>query len=353
MRDWKYNKDRTAVLVNELPKQKLKITGTRFATILGFNAWQGSFTAWCEITKLAKVPFEGSIYTEAGKAIEPKVLDFLKAEHKLPVKTPEEYYGNRYSSMKYDFFPEEKVFGGMWDGIITKTDGIAPRACVEVKTTKRAEDWADGPPLYYLAQACLYPYLMGIDDFFLTVTFLKDDDYNHPENFKVTNDNTKVFPFKVSEVRFPLNDTEYTFEQLVGYAKEWYDYFVMGYESPEFDEKADRDILEILRKSKPANDTNLDDIIAKIAELEDAPEYAMATAIVKRIEGEIKALKEGLKSSLVEQMGETDTAIAYGGWTVTKSKPSVKADIDALIRDGMLQYLSETEGTLTLRKSKE
>ena len=49
-----------------------KITGTRFAAIMGLNKWTTPFNAWCAITRTYEEPFEDTIYTVAGKTIEPK-----------------------------------------------------------------------------------------------------------------------------------------------------------------------------------------------------------------------------------------------------------------------------------------
>ena len=71
---WKYGKNGNNIVLSEPPKQKLRITGHRIASVLGLNEYQSSFGAWCEITKLVKLPFEDSKYTLAGKAIEPKLI---------------------------------------------------------------------------------------------------------------------------------------------------------------------------------------------------------------------------------------------------------------------------------------
>ncbi len=39
------------------PKKTKKITGTRFATILGLNPWSTAFEMWCAITKTYEKPF--------------------------------------------------------------------------------------------------------------------------------------------------------------------------------------------------------------------------------------------------------------------------------------------------------
>lgn len=53
------------------PKRPKKLTGTRFATILGLNPWSTPFEIWCEVTRTYQKPFEDTIYTIAGKTIEP------------------------------------------------------------------------------------------------------------------------------------------------------------------------------------------------------------------------------------------------------------------------------------------
>lgn len=61
------------------PKRPKKVTGTRFAAIMGLNAWNTPFKTWCEITRTYEEPFEETIYTAAGKAIEPKQAEYMKA----------------------------------------------------------------------------------------------------------------------------------------------------------------------------------------------------------------------------------------------------------------------------------
>ena len=60
------------------PKRPKKLTGTRFATILGLNPWSTPFEIWCEVTRTYQKPFEDTIYTIAGKTIEPKQAEYMK-----------------------------------------------------------------------------------------------------------------------------------------------------------------------------------------------------------------------------------------------------------------------------------
>ena len=68
--DIQFNTDNTISLLPP-PKRVRKLTGTRFASVLGLNRWNTPFQTWCEITGAYREPFEETIYTRAGKAIEP------------------------------------------------------------------------------------------------------------------------------------------------------------------------------------------------------------------------------------------------------------------------------------------
>ena len=99
-----------------LPKKIKKLTATRFATVMGLNAWATPFSAWCEITKTYEDPFEDSIYTVAGKIIEPKIAGYLKNRYFMDIKSPTDVYGPDYFRKTWgDFFPDEEALGGMWD----------------------------------------------------------------------------------------------------------------------------------------------------------------------------------------------------------------------------------------------
>ena len=116
--------------------------------------------------------------------------------------TPTDVYGADYFKKTWgDFFHDEPIFGGMWDYLFVDKNG-KPTTVMEMKTTKRAEDWVDDIPEYYALQAALYAYLLGVDDVIMVCSILEDKDYDKPENFAVTADNTFERAFKVSE-RYP------------------------------------------------------------------------------------------------------------------------------------------------------
>ena len=248
----KFNFIDNHIELTEIPKKFKKLTATRFATIMNLNAWATPFAAWCEMTRTYEDPFEDSIYTVAGKIIEPKVIKYLNDRYFMDVKSPTDVYGQDYFKKTWgDFFSNVEALGGMWDA-------IGDNFVVEIKTTKRVEDWkgADGkvePPIYYKLQACLYAYLLGFDDVVMTCSFLKESDYPIDKgngefdttptmNFVPTVENTVVIEFKVSE-EFPTFKESYIDPAL----KFWNDHVLTGI-SPDYDEKKDADILKVLRK---------------------------------------------------------------------------------------------------------
>ncbi len=232
------------------PKRPKKLTATRFASILGFNRWSTPFSAWCEMTRTYEEPFEDSIYTIAGKVIEPKICDYLRSRYFMDIKSPTDVYGPDYFKKTWgDFFPDVEGLGGMWDC-------LGDDFVVEVKTTKRVEDWrgSDGtvePPIYYKLQACLYAYLLGFDNVVMTCSFLQDKDYEDPEAFVPTVDNTVVVEFSLSE-EYPNFKEEFIDPAM----RFWNDHVLTGI-SPEFDEKKDAEILKVLRKNVVETDKDL------------------------------------------------------------------------------------------------
>lgn len=371
MVDWNYSDDRKhIVLTNGEPRSKLKVTGTRLAGILGLNKWNTPFQMWCEITKAARLPFEDTIYTIAGKAIEPKQIQWTKEQISDNIKSPEEFFGNRYPEMRYDFYPENKIYGGMWDVKLVRPSGKVSDI-FEYKTTKRAEDWLGHPPVYYLIQALEYAYLEGAKRVHLVVSFLEDDDYNHPEDFVVTDENTQIFTYDVNDTLIDLSfgniyNAKYVDESqlcllhsihdMIIEADLWYEKHIETGISPEFDEVKDKEYLDILRTSKPQNDMNEDDIVAKANGLIAKIDRIKKESGLAELEKELKACEAAIKEQLKSQMGENDTKAVLSNYTLSRTvKEVISYDIEAMEHDGVLDkyQIKEEKETLTLRKTKK
>ena len=320
-------------------KKPKKITATRFATILGLNPWSSPFEVWCEITKAYQKPFEDTIYTIAGKTIEPKQIDYMhRAYGMYNLKTPTDIYGADYFKKTWgDFFHDWDVLGGMWDSLLVDENG-KPEAVLEFKTTKRAEDWANDVPEYYALQAALYAYMLGVDDVIMVASFLESKDYEHPENFVPSASNTITVEFKVSE-RYP------DFHRMVAQAVAWWNTHVVTGISPDFDEKKDAEILKALRTNNVNPDTNIDALIAEAESLKTELEAVYASVADK--EKQLKVVTEQIKQHLTDAFTPHAIAVEHKGgkyvWSVTKTTSS-ELDKDAMKSDGVLhKYLKLKE----------
>lgn len=321
------------------PKRPKKLTGTRFATILGLNPWSTPFEIWCEVTRTYQKPFEDTIYTIAGKTIEPKQAEYMKQTYFMSnLVTPTDIWGKDYFRQTYgDFFRESPVLGGMWDYLLYGKDG-KPTTVLEMKTSKRVEDWKDDIPEYYALQAALYAYLLGVDEVIMVASFLEPKDYDAPEKFVCSGENTITRPFKVSE-RYPDFEKKYVKPAL----KWWKDYVESGI-SPAFDERKDAEILKALRTNNLSPET---DMAALVKEAEDLKAKLDAHAAeVAEGEKRYKVLTDMIKKAAIAQFRDGDKKVSIAGsaynWEVSRTS-TTKIDKDAMKADGILAKYMTTE----------
>lgn len=313
------------------PKRTKKVTGTRFATILGLNSWSTPFEMWCAITKTYEKPFEDTIYTVAGKTIEPKQAEYMKKSYGMDLITPADRYGEDYFNKTWgDFFPENPILGGMWDYLGVDENGTVDTV-LEMKTTKRIEDWQNDAPEYYALQAALYAYLLGVDNVIMVASFLEEKDYADPSKYVPNIKNTITVEFKVSE-RYP------DFERMVAEVKSWWGEYVNGGISPVYDEKKDAEILAALRTHNLTPDTDIDALIKEAEGLKTEVDKA-ATAIADK-EKRLKEINDIIKEHAMKQFRDGDKKVEIKGstytWTVSRSETAT-IDKKALEADGLLE----------------
>lgn len=320
------------------PKRTKKVTGTRFATILGLNPWSTPFEMWCAITKTYEKPFEDTIYTIAGKTIEPKQAEYMKKSYGMDLITPTDRYGQDYFNKTWgDFFPENPYFGGMWDYLGVDENGTVDTV-LEMKTTKRIEDWQNDAPEYYALQAALYAYLLGVDNVIMVASFLEEKDYEDPSKFIPNIKNTITVEFKVSE-RYP------DFERMVAEVKSWWGEYVTGGISPVYDEKKDAEILAALRTHNLTPDTDIDALIKEAEGLKK--EVDTTAAAIADKEKRLKEISDIIKEYAMTQFRDGDKKVEIKGstytWTVSRSETTT-IDKKALEADGLLEkYQKKSE----------
>ena len=320
------------------PKRTKKVTGTRFATIIGLNPWSTPFEMWCAITKTYEKPFEDTIYTIAGKTIEPKQAEYMKKSYGMDLITPTDRYGQDYFNKTWgDFFPENPYFGGMWDYLGVDENGTVDTV-LEMKTTKRIEDWQNDAPEYYALQAALYAYLLGVDNVIMVASFLEEKDYEDPSKFVPNIKNTITVEFKVSE-RYP------DFERMVAEVKSWWGEYVTGGISPVYDEKKDAEILAALRTHNLTPDTDIDALIKEAEGLKK--EVDTTAAAIADKEKRLKEISDIIKEHAMTQFRDGDKKVEIKGstytWTVSRSETTT-IDKKALEADGLLEkYQKKSE----------
>lgn len=322
----------------DTPKRTKKITGTRFATILGLNPWSTAFEMWCAITKTFELPFEDTIYTVAGKTIEPKQAEYMKKSYGMDLITPTDRYGADYFNKTWgDFFPDSKHLGGMWDFLGVDENGVVDTV-LEMKTTKRIEDWQNDAPEYYALQAALYAYLLGVDNVVMVASFLEEKDYADPSKYVPNVKNTITVEFKVSE-RYP------DFAEKVAQVEQWWADYVDTGISPVFDEKKDAEILKALRTHNLTPDTDIDALIAEAEGLKT--EVDKATAAIADKEKRLKEINDIIKEHAMKQFRPGDKKVEVKGatytWAISRSETTT-IDKKALEADGLLdKYQKKTE----------
>lgn len=323
------------------PKRPKKLTGTRFATILGLNPWSTPFEIWCEVTRTYQKPFEDTIYTIAGKTIEPKQAEYMKQTYFMSnLVTPTDLWGKDYFNKTYgDFFKESPILGGMWDYLLYGKDG-KPTTVLEMKTSKRVEDWKDDIPEYYALQAALYAYLLGVDEVIMVASFLEPKDYDAPEKFVCSGENTITRPFKVSE-RYPDFEKKY-----VKPALKWWKDFVESGISPAFDERKDAEILKALRTNNLSPETDMAALVKEAEDLKDTMERILAHEGIPDMEKRYKVVTDMIKKAAIAQFRDGDKKVSIAGsaynWEVSRTS-TTKIDKDAMKADGILAKYTTTE----------
>ena len=230
-----------------------KITGTRLAQILQINSpYNTPFQGWCDMMKVYAKPFEDNKYTLAGKTIEPKVAQYFKENYigNYFLKTPTDVYGQDYFNKTYgDFFPEEKIFGGMWDFLITDKDNNIVTV-IENKTAQeknRTKQWTNNGknivPANYILQSALYAYLLKVNNILVISSFLKPEDYVNPQLFIPDKNNTVLYNLKLDK------DVPNFEDFYIKPAIDWYERHIVKGISPQFDlsNSIDKEIVDAMK----------------------------------------------------------------------------------------------------------
>lgn len=221
-----------------------KITGSRFLAVLGKDDYMSDFKAACLIARLCYDDTK-SIQTEAGEKIEPILRSYIRENRDTILRDRLHLDGGEIrveepvakNDCGFDHFKRAKVFGGLVDGFI---DHNGKRyAILEIKTTGDRSKWFDENgeniiPEGYELQASLYAELSKLDKIVFGVAFLEQADYDDPEAFVPTEDNTLFLAVDKKDISEEMR-----------VAEEWYHKYIDAGITPEWGEK-DAELVDFL-----------------------------------------------------------------------------------------------------------
>ena len=345
--NWKYSEDRKHIELEQPPKQHKLLTGTRFASCLGLNPYSSPFQIWCECTKLVTPPYEETMYTKAGRIIEPLQREYVSKTFPN-IKGPEEYFGNAYEIYRWNFFDDKfKPYGGLWDAVSTKSNGKDIAMVVEFKTANSAAKWVDGPPIYYLMQGALYAKMLGLDKVLFVASFLSPMDYAHPEEFIPNETNTTMIVKKLKDIVLEVDGEYLSFDELYDKGLDFWNNYVLTGISPEFDEKLDKEYLDIIRASKPSNDNDLTTMCVEAIKIAKEIKSLEISSGIKVKKDELKVLEDAIKKVMIDS--NLDRCDKY------KLKRDVKLKFNekALEKDNKALYNKYCEESISYTLSKD
>lgn len=352
------NDDGTFSIAGKVPSNVKKLTAGRFAKVLGENPWGTPFQAWCEIMRCKIPPFEDNKYTIAGKAIEPKLIEFARESVSPYIQSPEDYFqcDDAKAFMNFEFF-EDDLFGGMWDALAFAKPGVTcesseqPIAVVECKTTSRPQDWLDGVPSHYAAQGLLYAKLLGVDTVYFPVAFLEPGDYENPEAFECTDENSRIYALNVCDAFGHWTDID----EAMQYSRDWWESFVYDGYSPTYDEKYDAEYLACLRQVEISDIVLPDDfegLLKALHEIDGKIETVKAEIGLNDLEKQRKKINSQVQALVKEQLSGIEGKDALDTtYYVFKTSPTRKVDYEKLEEDGLLDtYVTTTQTIRTNKK---
>ena len=317
--EWKYSEDKKQIILENKPTRFKYITGTRLASLLGLNPYSSPFQCWCECTRLLTPPYEETIYTKAGRIIEPLQRKYVS--EKFPnIVSPEDYFGDVFEQVRWNFFrDDQKPFAGCWDAVGTKDNKKDIVMVVEFKTASDPRKWDNTMPVYYELQGALYAKLLGLDRILFVASFLDKLDYAHPELFVPDEKNTKMIVKKLKDMVFEINGKLLSIDEVLDLAKDLWNKYIETGISPEFDEKKDKEYLDIIRTSEPANDNDLDALCNAARLLEEEINRIKLENGLESKEKELKSIIDGIKETMINMLKDGETKMAYKQYKLSGS----------------------------------
>lgn len=241
--------DKDRVVAFDLYRKK-KISGTKLGPILGMSDLSTPFKVALELAGIYPGD-KSNKYIEAGNILEPVIRNYVRknaTDLRTGLNVPDgtdiiiEEPVER-EKCGYDHFHDNKLFGGLVDGYVAY--GGRRRAILEIKTSHDRERWLDEDgnvsviPPTYMMQAGLYAELSGVDRIVFAVGFLENPDYDRPNFWTPTPENTALVTVDKPDMSGPMAEAE-----------KWYHEYMDAGETPAWTDK-DAELVKWLKSYDP------------------------------------------------------------------------------------------------------
>jgi predicted phage-related endonuclease len=190
--------------------------------------------------------------------------------------------------------------------------------------------------------------MKGLKEIIFVCVFLNELDYAHPEEVKITSDNTIIRIRQLDDLIFDINGQYMNIEDCMQYAKEWWNKYIVTGISPEFDEKLDKEYLDIIRATDAVQDNDLLKVCDDAFKLSQEIKNAKIVNGIDEMEKRLKLLENSIKKEMIDK-----TIDNCGAYTLSH-KISYKFDEDTFMQeheDLYKQYLNENQ-SYTLSKKR-
>lgn len=330
--EYRMDDDGNGIFIETPPSERFvrKVSGTSLAEVLGMSPWNTRFQGLCKLLGMCDEDISTKPAVVAGKVLEDVIIEHCRHLGVLPASEVFEPRVGDHDEWPSDF--DDPDFVGHLDGMTA--DG---RAVVEVKTTGRPEDWAEGPPIHYWLQASLYAYFMGVEDIMFLVGVLTDEDRKNPLEW-----NPEGHVYKIEVKRHP------EIEDMIERARTTRRILVTAdnVAISASDAPKDRELMDYFQ-SRLATGPEMYDIAVELAESEN--KIKAIEEEYKELYEKVKTLRDNLKTAMASNYTDNITTPA-GGYKLVKSTRNTLSR-SLMIEDGLDpdRYCTTTE-TYTLRR---
>lgn len=344
MMEYMIDEERQVVDVIVQADKMGKISGTTLPALMGISPWKSPFQASLEVMGVYREDVKNDA-VHAGHVIEGKIFDWLMSQDYLvrPAKDiwPDINMDGPYES--WGQHVDDPIFGAHVDGLEFNEVQIdvdkfrmseSPCGVVEIKTTRRIEDYAQGAPDHVKMQAFHYAYMLGLREVVIILGVVTEEQQKDPSTWSPEGN--------VFEYRYDVPDD---FQDVHDQAVRMYYTMQKGISLPwDANNKRDMAILDKLRVKwiSPADGVSSNIDIAEAME-KYAAEKVREQAIIKQAEphkkaaeGYAKAIKE-YSDQFVRRNGQFNKVAMetpYGIVTVLQ-KTTSEWDEEAMRADGI------------------